>query len=130
MIYGIGIDLVDVARIEKMLAKWGDAFIRRIYSTEEIGYCREKTRPSLHYAACFAVKEAFLKAMGTGLGGGISLTDISTVHRAGGKPEVMLYGEASALLHAEKMATSVSISHTDDLATAIVMIHKEAGQSG
>lgn len=129
MIYGIGIDLVNVARIERMLAKWGDAFSRRIYSAEEIAYCREKTRPSLHYAACFAVKEAFLKAMGTGLGGGITLTDISTVHRAGGKPEIRLCGKANALLQAGKMATSVSISHTDDLATAIVVIHREAGQS-
>lgn len=130
MIYGIGIDLVEVSRIERIMAKWGDAFSRRIYSAEEIAYCRVKTRPSLHYASCFAVKEAFLKAMGVGLGGGITLTDISTVHKANGKPEVRLFGKADALLQADRMATSVSISHTDDLATAVVMIHKEAGDCG
>lgn len=130
MIYGIGIDLVEVARIERMIAKWGDAFICRIYSAEEIAYCREKTRPSLHYAACFAMKEAFLKAMGVGLGGGITLTDISTVHNVNGKPEIKPYGKTGELLKAGRMTTSASISHTDHLATAIVMIHKEAGESG
>ncbi|MBW6485906.1 MAG: holo-ACP synthase [Syntrophobacterales bacterium] len=125
MAAGVGIDLVAVARVERILAKWGDAFIRRIYTVEEIAYCQAKARPALHFAACFAVKEAFLKALGTGLGGGIGFNDIATVHDGNGKPGIKLSGKASALQRGgcrEKVA--VSISHTDDLATAIVILDK------
>src|SRR3989339_358366 len=125
MVSGVGIDLVEVARIERILAKWGDIFIRRIYTVEEVDYCQGKTRPALHFAACFAVKEAFLKATGTGLGGGISFIDIATIHNGMGRPSVKLSEKALDLLSGGGMETSVvRISHTDDLATAIVILEK------
>jgi holo-[acyl-carrier protein] synthase len=125
MVCGVGIDLVEVARIERIIAKRGGMFIRRVYAAEEIAYCQQKARPSLHFAACFAVKEAFLKAVGTGLGAGVSLIQIVTIHDGNGRPSVKLSGKAWDLLKKGGMAMSaVSISHTDDLATAIVIIEK------
>jgi holo-[acyl-carrier protein] synthase len=124
MVCGIGIDLVDVSRIEKILQKRGDAFIRRIYSAEEVSYCQGRSRPALHFAACFAVKEAFLKALGMGLGEGVNLLDIATAHNEKGKPYLKLSGKARELIEGQEMGTSASISHTDDLATAIVVLDK------
>ena len=131
MVSGVGIDLVEVARIERILARRGEAFIRRVYAVEEIAYCQEKVRPSLHFAACFAVKEAFLKALGIGLSGGISFTEIATVHDSKGKPSVKLSGKAGFFLREQDLGRpAVSISHTDVLATAIVIIEKRTGESG
>lgn len=125
MVSGVGIDLVEVARIERILAQWGDAFIRRIYTVEEIDYCQAKARPALHFAACFAVKEAFLKALGTGLGEGISFVEIVTIHNSLGKPFLKLSGKAGFFLWEGNWGSpAVSISHTDNLATAIVILEK------
>jgi holo-[acyl-carrier protein] synthase len=124
MVCGVGIDLVDVSRIEKILEKRGGIFTRRVFTIEEIAYCRTKPRPALHFAACFAVKEAFLKALGIGLGGSVSLLDIATIHNGKGSPSVKLSGKASDLLQKGGMGISVSISHTDDLATAVVILDK------
>lgn len=124
MITGVGIDLVDVPRIEKIIEKRGDAFIRRVFSSGEIGYCQTKTRPALHFAACFAVKEAFLKALGVGFGAEVGLTDIVTTHSAKGKPSVTISGKVGEWMQEEKISPSVSISHTDDLATAVVVLDR------
>lgn len=124
MVCGIGIDLVEVSRIEKILQKRGDAFIRRVYSADEVSYCLGRSRPALHFAACFAVKEAFLKALGMGLGEGVNLLDIVTVHNKKGKPSLKLSGKARELTEGQRMETSASISHTDDLATAIVILDR------
>jgi holo-[acyl-carrier protein] synthase len=122
MVSAVGIDLVEISRIEKILEKWGGVFVRRVFTTEEIAYCRSKPRPALHFSACFAVKEAFLKALGIGLGGGVSLLDIATIHNGQGRPSVKLSGKTLDLMQKGGMGTSVSISHTDDLATAVVII--------
>ena len=68
MITGTGIDLVDVSRMKKLLAKWGDRFTERYFSQHEIDYCCRKAVPAIHYAARFAAKESFLKSLGIGLG--------------------------------------------------------------
>ncbi len=69
MIYGIGIDLVENERMEKIIAKWGEKFLSRVFSDGEIAYCSRHAQASLHYGARFAVKEAFLKPSARGWAG-------------------------------------------------------------
>lgn len=125
MIFGVGIDLVEIGRIETILGKWEDKFLCRIYSAEEIRYCMERARPAVHFAACFAVKEAFLKAIGLGMGGGVRFRDIETTHDGKGKPLLKLTGGATCFLDAQEIRTvQVSISHTDVHAAAIVILER------
>ena len=131
MVLGVGIDLIEAKRIEKIIAQFGERFIRRTYSEEEIAYCWNKPRAFLHFAACFAVKEAFLKATGAGFGAGFNLRDIETIHDSQGRPSVRSSGKAAAFLeHLGVGSTQVSVSHTDDYATAVVILAKEKGVNG
>ncbi|MCX5850396.1 MAG: holo-ACP synthase, partial [Deltaproteobacteria bacterium] len=79
MIYGIGIDLVENNRLEKIIEKWGSKFLERVFSPGEIKYCGKHVQSSTHYGARFAAKESFLKALGIGLGRGVKLDDIEVV---------------------------------------------------
>jgi len=88
MIQGIGIDLVENERIEKIISKWGHKFLQRVFSEGEINYCGRHIQSSLHYGARFAAKEAFLKALGIGLGRGVQLREIEVVHNDQGKPDL------------------------------------------
>jgi holo-[acyl-carrier protein] synthase len=126
LIYGIGIDLVEVSRIERILAKWHDRFITKVYSSCEADYCKKKAFPHIHFAAAFAVKESFLKACGIGLWmGGIDLRDIELIHDLHGKPALKTNNRASVLLReAGIISTHVSLTHTDMYANAIVILEK------
>jgi len=125
MIFGVGIDLVEIARIETILNKWEEKFLCRIYSAGEIRYCNERARPAVHFAARFAVKEAFLKAIGLGMGGGVRFRDIETIHDERGKPIIKPAGGASSFLEAREIrSVHLSISHTNVHATAIVMLEQ------
>jgi len=125
MIFGVGIDLVEIGRIETILNKWEEKFLCRIYSAEEIRYCNERARPAVYFAARFAVKEAFLKAIGLGMGGGVRFRDIETTHDERGKPMLKLAGGASSFLEAREIrSVHLSISHTNAHATAIVILER------
>jgi holo-[acyl-carrier protein] synthase len=131
MVFGVGIDLVEIRRIEKSIARFGDRFLGRVFSDAEISYCKDKPRSYLHFAACFAVKEAFLKALGAGLGGGFALPEIETIHDALGKPFLRLSGRATKFLDSLGVDTTLaSISHSGDYATAVVILAKEKGLHG
>ncbi|MEA3470522.1 MAG: holo-ACP synthase, partial [Thermodesulfobacteriota bacterium] len=93
VIHGIGTDLVDVSRIEKIIGKWNDRFLKRIFSQGEIRYCKKRAFPPQHYAARFAVKEALLKCIGMGLFSGLNLRDIEVVNTKEGKPELTVHGK-------------------------------------
>jgi holo-[acyl-carrier protein] synthase len=123
MIYGTGIDLVDIDRIEKIIQKWHERFLNMVYSPAEIGYCSNKAIPAIHYAARFAAKESFLKSLGMGLGMGIKLKDIEVKNDEQGKPILHLNGKAKTILD-DKGITSVqlSLSHTRRQATAVVLL--------
>ena len=88
-VLGIGVDVVETARIEASLAKFGDRFLHRVFVEGEIAYCSAMARPALHYAARFAAKEAVSKALGTGLHG-ISWRDVEVLPDRRGKPLVFL----------------------------------------
>jgi holo-[acyl-carrier protein] synthase len=126
MIYGIGIDLVENIRIERIVKKWGPKFLNRIFSEGEIEYCARHAQSSIHYGARFAAKESFLKALGIGLGKGVKLHDIEVVSDENGKPSLMLCGEAKAEIKKRKIVNiHLSLTHTKNYASAIVILEKK-----
>jgi holo-[acyl-carrier protein] synthase len=116
MIQGLGVDLVEVGRIKKALDRWGRRFLRRVFTSRERDYCMRKAFPAQSLAARFAAKEAVLKAMGTGLSGGIRWTDIEVVNDPKGKPEVQVSARIANLAPGQKIL--LSISHSQQLAIA------------
>lgn len=127
MICGVGVDLVEVQRIENILERWGERFTERVFTKREIAYCRERARPAVHYAARFAAKEAFLKSISlSGLAGGLRLRDIETLNDQHGKPFLNLRNKAKAALNNNDISTTahLSVSHTVKYATAIVILER------
>jgi holo-[acyl-carrier protein] synthase len=125
MLQGLGIDIVEVARIKKALDRWGDRFLRRVFTQGERDYCKRKAHPEQSLAARFAAKEAVLKALGTGLSLGTRWTDVEVVNTASGKPEVRL-GERIIRRVGDKKVL-LTISHTRELAIAQAVL-VEGGQ--
>jgi len=125
MIQGIGIDLVENERIEKIINKWGKKFLQRVFSEGEIGYCGRHIQASINYGARFAAKEAFLKALGIGLGRGVKLCEIEVVHDDQGKPDLILHGEAHLQIEKRLIkGVHLSLTHTKNYATAMVILEK------
>jgi holo-[acyl-carrier protein] synthase len=122
MMQGIGIDMIEVERVQRNMEK--DAGFREmIFSAEEINYCEPKTKKYEHYAARFAAKEAFFKALGTGWADGTSFNEIEVFHNAMGKPFIQLLGVTKQTLAAlANTKISVSLSHLSSIASAIVII--------
>lgn len=114
-----GIDLVSVARIEGMLARWGERFLRRVYTDGEIAYCMSKACPARSLAARFAAKEAFFKAVSARRDGAVAHRHIEVVVDAGGRPSIRAHGNAKRALG--DRASSLSISHEENLAVAVVV---------
>ena len=97
-IFGIGTDIVNIKRIDKILKKKNSNFKKRIFSRGEIIYCDNKKNPSSYYAKRFAAKEAFTKALGTGISKGINLKNIEIFNDTLGKPKVKLSGRVNSFL--------------------------------
>lgn len=130
MIIGIGIDIVENTRVERMLERWGDGFLRKVFLPEEIAYCREKQSPGPHLAARLAVKEAVLKSFGEGWTEKIGWKDILIRRSTKGQPRVELVGKGKMLQ--EEMGVAeilVSLSHADSysVAAAVLCGRAEAG---
>lgn len=128
-IVGHGVDLVPVARIASLRERHGDRFLERVFTPAERAYAGERPkRADEHLAARFAAKEATLKALGTGLTGGIRWTDIGVRRDPGGPPELVLEGEARRA--ARQLGASrwwVSLSHAGGVATASVLAEGAGG---
>ena len=132
MIYGVGVDLVQIGRMEKVLKRWGGRFIERVFTGEEIVFCRKRTFPTACFAIRFAAKEAFSKAIGLGMRGGIRWRDIEVFHYKGGKPGLKLLGRASDICREKKITgCHLSLSDEGDYGVAMVVLETrdEAGQS-
>ncbi|NNF84091.1 MAG: holo-ACP synthase [Deltaproteobacteria bacterium] len=128
MIVGIGVDIVDVERVKDLLARYRDRFVRRVFTDTEAEYAGRSVREAERLAGRFAVKEAVLKAFGTGKSQGIRWRDVETVRGAMGKPEVKLYGNAIKYMNIIKgKHIHVSITHDGGKAVAFVVI--EAGEA-
>jgi len=122
-ILGIGTDIVEVGRIEKLLTDKREEFLARVFTQTETEYCRTKARPAVHFAARFAAKEAFMKAIGTGWSQGVGFSQIGVANNEDGKPNLVVTGEAKAIL--DGLGPSflwLSVSHTREYATATVVI--------
>jgi holo-[acyl-carrier protein] synthase len=120
---GLGIDLVSVPRIERMVTRWGTRFLKRVYTDGEIAYCMNRFKPAMSFAARFAAKEAFFKAVSRRNVGGIGYKHIEVVIGENGIPALVVHGPAKQALAAERAA--LSISHDHDLAIAIVVTFPE-----
>ena len=123
MILGTGFDLVDVRRFAQFIARRGERGLERLFSAAELGYCSAHADPTPFYAARFAAKEAFYKAIGTGMGQAGGWRDVEVVRLTSGRPLLMLHGKASVVAHGLQVRTiHLSLSHMGDTAGAIVII--------
>ena len=122
MIYGIGTDIVEISRMELALQKWKERFIGRIFSATESAYCRKRHNEAIHFAARFAAKEACLKSLGLGLGGGLALKDIEVVNNKMGKPELTIDRDLNRILKRQgRFEFHLSLTHTREYAAAVVL---------
>jgi holo-[acyl-carrier protein] synthase len=123
MILGTGVDIAEVPRIRESIKRFGDRFLRRIFTDGEIRYCEQKARRFESYAARFAAKEAAMKALGTGWSHGIRWRDIEVVRPKGQRPTLQFHGQAAAI--AAKLGTNniaLSLTHTSEQALAHVIL--------
>jgi holo-[acyl-carrier protein] synthase len=125
MIAGVGIDMIEVERVATNIGK--DAgFKELVFSQHEIAYCETKANKFEHYAARFAAKEAFFKAMGTGWMSGTAFNEIEIINDESGKPEIHLLGNSAiAINKSGAIKISVSLSHLKTFASAVVIIEKQ-----
>jgi holo-[acyl-carrier protein] synthase len=122
MIAGLGIDMIEVERVAKNISKEA-GFRELVFSKKEIDYCETKTDKFVHYAARFAAKEAFFKAVGTGWAEGTAFNEVEITNNDDGKPELSLLGATGELLVTQGIIRiSLSLSHLKTIASAIVII--------
>ena len=122
-ILGTGIDLVENQRIAASLEKFGERFLRRIFTPDEVAYCATFPNPVPHYAARFAAKEAVSKAFGTGIGKAMGWTEIEIYKNEAGAPLVRLHGGAAELARRRGVREiHVSLTHTDGHAAAHALL--------
>jgi holo-[acyl-carrier protein] synthase len=122
-VLGLGLDLVEVCRLERVIARQGERFLRRVFTNGEREYCAAKTEPAVFYAARFAAKEAVAKAFGTGIGAAIGWLDIEVVRESSGAPQIRLLDKGAALARSRSVArVLLSLTHTGGMAAASVVL--------
>ena len=120
---GIGIDLVPIPRMRKILERWHERFLIRVFTADEIAYCRKRRDPVPHFAARFAAKEAGLKALGTGLRLGVSWRELEVRRERGGPPMLVLSGRSRQLARARGADRMLlALTHDGDYAIAQAML--------
>ena len=121
MIYGIGIDLASIDRIERVIKKWGDRFLDRVFTPDEKETCNKRNIPFSSYTLRFAAKEAFSKALGFGMRKGIKWKDIEVYNHKTGKPDLRLHGTALDTCNKVGIA-GIHLSLSDDGTYGIAMV--------
>lgn len=130
VILGTGIDLVSVPRLERFRERWGPSGLRRLFTRGEAEYCLALACPGPSFAARFAAKEAFLKALGTGYSDGIGWTEVEVVRHGRSPPSLRLEGRAAELARTRGVRrVHLSLSHTGEMAAASVVLEGEPGAS-
>ena len=125
MTFGLGIDIIEVSRIQKESSKKDGAFKTRVFTQDEINYCEPKITKAQNYAARFAAKEAFFKALGSGWSKGFAWTDVEVAHYESGKPYIITHGKVKEFIEKNQISNiQVSISHLKETAIAIVILEK------
>ena len=123
MILGVGIDIIEVARVKASYDRFGERFLNRLLLADEIAYCRLHKNPAPFLAARFAAKEAISKAFGTGIGAQLGWQDMEIQRKNSGEPFVVLHGKGEKLFKARKAKRLlVSISHTENYAAVTAVL--------
>ena len=123
MIVGMGVDIIEVPRVRAAIERFGERFLRRLFTVGEIRYCESKANKYERFAARFAAKEAALKAIGTGLSRGISWQDVEVTREPSGRPTLIFKGKAAEF--AQRLGfrrASISLTHTEQVALAQVIL--------
>lgn len=125
MIVATGVDILEIARIERLLERGAERFFARVFTTAELEYCRGKVRPAVSFAARFCAKEAVLKCLQTGWGQGLGFAQIEVVRAASGAVGVRLHGAAAARAAAMQIATiHLTLSHSEHVAIAFAVAER------
>ena len=125
MIYGIGIDLIRISRIESVIQRWGDKFVRRVFTPGEAKTCDSRAFSSSAFALRFAAKEAFSKALGTGMRNNLRWREIEVANDPSGKPSLRLYGKSSEICRRKGVkGMHLSLSDEGEYGTAMVVLEK------
>jgi holo-[acyl-carrier protein] synthase len=123
MLVGVGIDVADVARLEARWREAGDDFLGSLFTAAEIAYCAAKRFPAQHYAARFAAKEAFFKAIGVDRSRGLTWREVEVQTDPSGRPALLLHGIPLAAARSKNVRTiHLSLSHSAGLAVAQVIL--------
>jgi holo-[acyl-carrier protein] synthase len=121
-IIGLGLDATEIPRIAALIERYGERFIRRLFTDGEVAYCNRRRTPAIHFAGRFAAKEAGMKALGTGHSQEVLWRDIEVVRR-GGPPQLQFHGGAARRFAALGARSSLlTITHTEALALAQVLL--------
>ena len=130
MILGTGIDIVNIQRIERLMARWGDLFLSRVFTEREITWCQQRARPPECFAIRFAAKEAFVKAIGWGLRNGIQWTDIEVETNPMGKPLLSFHRKAKEVIETLRIHKALlTLSHDHPYAVAHVLLEERDDES-
>jgi holo-[acyl-carrier protein] synthase len=130
MIFSVGVDTIEPDRIKKTISEYGDRFVNRIFHPDEIAYCKSSAKSHEHFAARFAAKEAFSKALGTGIRGGFRWREVVIRRHFTGKPYLVLEGSMIGLAErivGNRFQLHVSLSHSETNAEAVVVIETLPG---
>lgn len=122
MVIGIGTDIIEIDRIQRSVGRYGEAFLRRVFTPGEIAYCQARKNSAESFAARFAAKEAGAKALGTGISRGVNWREFEVRRAPGQRPELHLSGRASeiaAALGIRRLALSLTHSRTEAMAVVI-----------
>jgi holo-[acyl-carrier protein] synthase len=122
MVIGVGTDMIEIARIERSVVRFGEAFLQRVFTPGEIAYCQAKKNSAESFAARFAAKEAGAKALGTGISRGVSWREFEVRRKPGQRPELHLSGRAAEI--AESLGVrrlALSLTHSRELSMAVVI---------
>jgi len=123
MIYGIGIDLVKIARMKSVVNKWGPKFLEKVFAGNEIAYCYERKEPYLSLSVRFAAKEAFIKAIGSEIF--LPLTAIEVMNNKNGVPSIRIKGEIKKFFKKKNLKhCHLSLSHEKEFGIACVVLEK------
>jgi holo-[acyl-carrier protein] synthase len=123
MVIGIGTDVIEIGRVEGSIERFGERFLERIFTAQEIAYCRQKNSSAESFAARFAAKEAGAKALGTGISRGISWKEIEVRREPGERPTLHWSGKAAERAEALGVTrTALSLTHSRSVAMAVVVV--------
>ena len=126
MILGIGTDIIEIERFRLSIHRFGDRFISKLFTANEIAYCRSQQDPSSCFAARFAAKEAFSKAIATGNTGIFRWKDIELIYLPNGEPALQFYNAIQEKLHAYKTSLTLSVSELSVLAFVTIQANSDS----